>query len=85
MTDVVKKRSKIEQEKYELELKKNEDPPIDAGPRKRINLKDYHESSWAGTDFGSLFTKRKSKLQIEKEAFIEAQRELREKSMIDNQ
>ena len=42
MTDVVKKRSKIEQEKYELELKKGEDPPIEQGLRKRVSLKDAH-------------------------------------------
>lgn len=36
-------------------------------------------------EFGSLFVKKKSKLQLEKEAFLQREREEKEKSLINNQ
>ena len=42
MKDAVKKRSKLEQEMYELKLKNAEDPPIEQASLKKIKTKDQH-------------------------------------------
>ena len=89
MTDTVRKRSKLEQEQYELQQQtlnatSSALNPLSCGSKKQ-KLKDQHESLWGGTDFGAMFVKKKSRLELEKEAFLERQREQKEKSLIDIQ
>lgn len=52
---------------------------------KKQKLKDQHQSLWGGMDFGAMFVKKKSKLELEKEAFLAREREEKEKSLIDIQ
>lgn len=85
MSDVVRKRSKLEQEKYELAQKGQEDPPNILAASKAMKVKDLHASTWMGSDFSSMFVKKKSKLEIEKEAFLRREREQQERNLIDSQ
>ena len=64
--------------------KNQEDPPTNEPSTKALKIKDLHASVWAGTDFSSMFVKKKSKLELEKEAFLRQEREQKEKNLIDS-